>query len=158
MTATPVIRALLVMLTLALPMAQGQAADMQLADPALESRARALMKEVRCVVCQSQSIDESDAGIAVDLRRLIREDIAAGKSDDEIRQFLVDRYGDFILFTPPFKAETLILWLGPFVMLLGGLAYIIWFLRRRQAALPPGGLSAEEQQRVRAALDQGENS
>lgn len=158
MNAPPLIRTLLVVLTLALLMAQGQAADTQLADPALEDRARALMKEVRCVVCQSQSIDESDAGIAVDLRRLIREDIAAGKSDDEIRQFLVDRYGDFILFTPPFKAETLILWVGPFVMLLGGLAYVIWFLRRRQVAIQPPALSAEEQKRVQAALDQGENS
>lgn len=158
MMAAPVFRALLVALTLVLLTNMGQAADTPLADPALETRARALMKEVRCVVCQSQSIDESDAGIAVDLRHLIREDIAAGKSDDEIRQFLVDRYGDFILFKPPFKAETLILWLGPFVMLLGGLVYVVWFLRRKQAVPLPGGLSAEEQQRVKAALDQGEQS
>lgn len=153
-------RALLFAVGLVLLAAPGIAADTPLADPALEARARELMKEVRCVVCQAQSIDESDAGIAVDLRRLIREDLAAGKSEDEIRQFLVDRYGDFILFKPPFKAETLILWLGPFAMLLGGFAYLVWFLRRRQSVVQPAGLSAEEQRRVSAALqqDQGESS
>jgi cytochrome c-type biogenesis protein CcmH len=130
------------------------AADTPLPDPALETRARALMKEVRCVVCQAQSIDESDAGIAVDLRRLIREEIAAGKSDDDIRAFLVARYGDFILFKPPFKAETLVLWLGPFAVLGGGLGFVIWFLRRRPSAVAPADLDQEERQRVKQALSQ----
>lgn len=133
--------------------AGAMAADTPLPDPVQETRARALMKEVRCVVCQSQSIDESDAGIAVDLRSLIREEIAAGKSDDDIRAFLVARYGDFILFKPPFKAETLVLWLGPFVVLIGGLGFVIWFLRRRTAAIPPA-LDQEERQRVARALSQ----
>jgi cytochrome c-type biogenesis protein CcmH len=128
------------------------AADTPLADAALESRARDLMKEVRCVVCQSQSIDESDAGIAVDLRHLIREEIAAGKSDDEIRQFLVARYGDFILFRPPFKAETLVLWLGPFAVLIGGFVFVIRFLRRRPAQSLPTALNPDEMRRVSQAL------
>lgn len=128
------------------------AADTPLADAALESRARDLMKEVRCVVCQSQSIDESDAGIAVDLRQLIREEIAAGKSDDDIRQFLVARYGDFILFRPPFKAETLVLWLGPFAVLIGGFFFVIRFLRRRPAQSFPTALNPDEMRRVSQAL------
>lgn len=128
------------------------AADTPLADAALEARARNLMKEVRCVVCQAQSIDESDAGIAVDLRRLIREEIAAGKSDADIRQFLVARYGDFVLFKPPFKAETLVLWLGPFAVLAGGLAFVIFFLRRRPAQMVPAALNPDEARRVSQAL------
>lgn len=134
--------------------AAAMAADTPLSDPSLEARARALMKEVRCVVCQSQSIDESDAGIAVDLRSLIREEIAAGKSDDDIRDFLVARYGDFILFKPPFKAETLVLWLGPFAVLVGGFGFVVWFLRRRPAAGSPTALDQEERQRVAQALSQ----
>lgn len=137
------------------------AADMPLADSALESRARDLMKEVRCVVCQSQSIDESDAGIAIDLRRLIRDEIAAGKSDDDIRAFLVARYGDFVLFKPPFRTETLVLWLGPFAVLAAGFFIVFRFLRRRPAALQPAALNAEERDRVAQALatqDAGEGA
>lgn len=134
--------------------------DAPLADPARETRARELMKEVRCVVCQAQSIAESDAGIAVDLRRLIREEIADGKSDDEIRQFLVARYGDFILFRPPFEMRTLVLWVGPFVVLAGGFIFIVRILRRRPGAAPAGALNQDEQRRVAQALseDRGELS
>lgn len=128
------------------------AADRPLADPALEMRARDLMKEVRCVVCQAQSIAESDAGVAEDLRRLIREEIAAGKSDDEIRDFLVARYGDFVLFKPPFNPTTWILWLGPFIALAAGGITVIHFLRRRPAALQPAPLSRDELARVEAVL------
>jgi len=128
------------------------AADTPLADTVLEARARDLMKEVRCVVCQSQSIDESDAGIATDLRQLIRDEIAGGKSDDDIRRFLVARYGDFILFRPPFKAETLVLWLGPFVVLAGGLVFVIRLLRRRPAQTMPAALNPDEMRRVSQAL------
>jgi cytochrome c-type biogenesis protein CcmH len=142
----------LVPLCLLVAALQALAADVPLSDPALEQRARHLMKEVRCVVCQSQSIDESDAGIAVDLRRLIRAEIAAGRSDADIRRFLVDRYGDFVLFTPPFKVETLVLWFGPFVVLAAGFAVMIRFLRRRQGVAAPAGLDAEERRRVARAL------
>jgi len=133
--------------------AQAVTADEQLSDPALEARARDLMREVRCVVCQAQSIGESDAGIAVDLRHLIRTQIAAGASDGEIRQFLVDRYGDFILFKPPFKAETLVLWIGPFVVLLTGFGLLVWFFRRRRTIAAPAALDPEETRRVARALD-----
>lgn len=132
--------------------AQTQVADVPLADAALEMRARKLMKDVRCVVCQAQSIDESDAGIASDMRRLIRQEIAAGKSDDDIRQYLVARYGDFVLFKPPFKAATALLWAGPFLLLGFGAIVIVLFFRRRSPA-PERGLSAEEMRRVNAALD-----
>ncbi|WP_374653968.1 cytochrome c-type biogenesis protein CcmH [Dongia sp.] len=133
-------------------MAQTQVADVPLPDANLEARARRLMKDVRCVVCQAQSIDESDAGIAGDMRRLIREEIAAGRSDDEIRQYLADRYGDFVLFKPPFKTTTALLWAGPFLLLgFGGLVIFLFFRHRT----PPteAGLSAEDLRRVAAALD-----
>lgn len=126
--------------------------DVPLADPALEARARKLMKDVRCVVCQAQSIDESDAGIASDMRRLIRTEIAAGKADDEILTYLSDRYGDFVLFKPPFKASTALLWAGPFLLLALGAGIILVFFRKRSTAPIQVGLSAEESRRVEAAL------
>jgi len=126
--------------------------DVPLTDPALEARARKLMKDVRCVVCQAQSIDESDAGIASDMRQLIRSEIAAGKSDDEILTYLSDRYGDFVLFKPPFKASTALLWAGPFLLLALGAVIILVFFRKRDAASIQAGLSADELRRVEAAL------
>jgi cytochrome c-type biogenesis protein CcmH len=109
------------------------AQEPQLADPALEQRARNLSHEIRCVVCQSQSIAESESDIARDMRVLIREQIAAGKSDQDIRDFLVERYGDFVLFKPPFKASTYMLWIGPFVLLVLAVIGIVVFFRRRAA-------------------------
>ena len=132
--------------------AQTQVVDEPLADTALEMRARALMKEVRCVVCQAQSIDESDAGIASDMRRLIRQQIAAGQSDAQILKYLSDRYGDFVLFKPPFKAATALLWAGPFVLLAIGGLVIVFFFRRRPAT-PEKALSTAELDRITAALD-----
>ena len=129
------------------------AQEPQLADPKLEERARDLSREIRCVVCQSQSIAESDADIARDMRGLIREQIAAGESDQEIRDYLVGRYGDFVLFEPPFKATTYALWIGPFVLLV--LASIgVGFYFRRRAAQPAAGpdLSAAERARVAELL------
>ncbi|MBK8160355.1 MAG: cytochrome c-type biogenesis protein CcmH [Rhodospirillaceae bacterium] len=144
---------------LALPsppaLAQSAQPDQPLADPVLEARARQLMKDVRCVVCQAQSIAESDAGIASDMRKLIRVEIAAGKSDEEIRRFLADRYGDFVLFKPPFKISTALLWAGPFLLLAMGAVTMVLFFRRRARAPAPATLSAEEMRRVTAAL-QGE--
>jgi cytochrome c-type biogenesis protein CcmH len=135
-------------------LAQSEQPDQPLADPVLEARARQLMKDARCVVCQAQSIAESDAGIASDMRKLIRVEIAAGKSDDEIRRFLADRYGDFVLFKPPFKVSTALLWAGPFLLLgLGGVTMVLFFRRRARAA-PPATLSEEELRRVTAALQE----
>src|SRR6185295_2272031 len=104
--------------------------DKPLPDPKMEAEARAFMRDIRCVVCQSQSIDESDAEIAAQLRNAIREQMAAGKSPDEIREFLVARYGDFVLLKPPFKASTLLLWVSPFVLVAIGIGVIL--LQRRQ--------------------------
>lgn len=110
--------------------------DEVLPDPALEARARALSLELRCLVCQNQSIDDSDAPLARDLRLLVRERLKAGDSDAAVRVFLVQRYGEFVLLKPPFKLETLLLWLGPFaILILAGLGLIIARRRRMQDAL-----------------------
>jgi cytochrome c-type biogenesis protein CcmH len=99
----------------------------RLKDPVLEARAVALQKELRCLVCQGQSLDESNAPLAADLRQLIRSHIAAGESDQDVKRYLVARYGDFILMKPPLARDTLVLWLGPaFILLLGaGIATIV---------------------------------
>ncbi|HEY0107718.1 MAG TPA: cytochrome c-type biogenesis protein [Rhizomicrobium sp.] len=108
-----------------------------LADPAQEGRARALQKELRCMVCQGESIDESNAPLAADLRALVRAHIKSGESDDRIKSYLVARYGDFILMQPPFQADTYALWLTPFLVLIlaGGVA--TWVVIRA-AKSPPG--------------------
>ncbi len=101
-----------------------------LADPAQEARARALQKELRCMVCQGESIDESNAPLAADLRALIRAHIRAGESNDGIKQFLVARYGDVILMQPPFDANTYALWLTPFLVLICAAGVAIWVVVR----------------------------
>ncbi len=122
--------------------------DEMLQDPALEARARALSGELRCMVCQNESIDESDAPLAHDLRVLVREHLQAGESEAAIRQYLVARYGDFILLKPPFKAETFLLWLTPLlVLVLGGIGIALAAKRRSQAQAVPA-LNAEEQARL----------
>ena len=109
--------------------------DEKLDDPALEARARAISSEVRCVVCQNESIDSSNAGIARDLRILIRERLQAGDSDQEVFDYLTARYGDFVLLKPPVKPATYLLWFAPAaVLLLGGLGVAVFLLRRRGAA------------------------
>jgi cytochrome c-type biogenesis protein CcmH len=105
----------------------------RLADTALETRARAISAELRCVVCQNQSIDDSDADLAKDLRKVIRARIVTGDSDQEVIDFVVARYGDFVLLRPPFKGATVILWLGPLIFAAFGLIGIILYYRRRPA-------------------------
>lgn len=107
--------------------------DEILTDPVLESRAREISKGLRCLVCQNQSIDDSDADLAKDLRLLVRERLSAGDSNERVIRFVVSRYGDFVLMNPPFKMSTLVLWLGPLVLTLGGLITIGVFFRRRVA-------------------------
>ena len=115
----------------------------QLKDPALEARARAISKELRCVVCQNQTIDESDATLAADLRVIVRERLVAGDSDAEVKAWIVARYGDYVLMRPPFRGETVLLWLGPaLVLLLGGIGVVLYLRNRRPADL---ALSAQEQ-------------
>jgi cytochrome c-type biogenesis protein CcmH len=125
--------------------------DEMLGDPALEARARALGKELRCLVCQNQSIDDSDADLARDLRILLRQRLTAGDSDDQARKFLVDRYGDYVLLKPPFKTTTLALWLGPLALLLAGGGIAVAYARGRVGA-GPLPLSDEERRRADALL------
>ena len=99
-------------------------------NPAMEQRARHLQRELRCLVCQGESLDESSAPLAADLRRLVRAHMAAGESDAQIKKFLVARYGNFILMDPPFEADTYALWLTPFLVLLAGGGVAFWVVRR----------------------------
>ncbi len=132
-------------LLVALPAAALQPEEL-LADSALEARARAISQEIRCLVCQNQSIDESDADLARDLRRIIRERLTAGDTDAAVKDFLVARYGDFVLLRPPFRASTLFLWLIPFAVVVGG-GVMLWSIGRRKV-IPPERLTPEEQQRL----------
>ncbi len=126
-----------------------------MADPVTNKRAVQLAEQLRCLVCQNQSIAESNAELAVDLRRQINEQIAQGRSDGEIVDFMVQRYGEFVLYRPPFKAVTLLLWLGPGLMLATGLAVLIYNLRRRRGQREEQPLSAEQQEQAEILLAAG---
>jgi cytochrome c-type biogenesis protein CcmH len=122
-------------------------------DPGLEARARALSREIRCLVCQNQSIDDSNADLARDLRLLVRERLQAGDSDEEIRMFLVARYGDFILLRPPIRPGTYALWFGPLLMLVLALTVMMVFFRRQRLSLRAvDDLTPEERRKVDALL------
>lgn len=126
----------------------------RLADPALEARARVVSQTLRCLVCQNESIDESNADLARDLRRLLRERIAAGDSDAAARQFMVTRYGNFVLLRPPVMAATWVLWFGAPIALLVAIAGLL--IARRRPAAPPPPLTAQEQARLATLLDKPE--
>ncbi|WP_235561467.1 cytochrome c-type biogenesis protein [Brevundimonas sp. Root1279] len=121
-------------------------ADRPLPDAAQEARAKALFADIRCVVCQHEAIADSPAMIAADMRRLVREEIATGRSDAEIKQDLVRRYGDFVLFKPPVRAGTWLLWFGPLAALLAVGAFLLLLARRRRVETEP--LTAEEEARL----------
>jgi cytochrome c-type biogenesis protein CcmH len=127
-------------------------------DPVAAERAVHLANELRCLVCQNQSIAESNAELAVDLRRQIREQIAAGKSDREITDFMVARYGDFVLYRPPLKLSTVLLWLGPLLLLVAGCVVLARQLRARRSAGPPPDLTPEERRRAQRMLSGGDPS
>jgi len=114
----------------------------RLHDPAKEARARVLFHDIRCLVCQSQSIDESDAALARDLRQLVRQQVADGRTDDQIRAFLVSKYGQFVLLTPKPSLGNAALWLGPLLVVAGGAAALFF---RRQAAREPPTLDEQEE-------------
>ncbi len=120
-------------------------------DAGLERRVTNLAHELRCLVCQNQTIADSNAPLAVDLRNQIREQLTAGKSEREVVDFMVARYGDFVLYRPPFKATTLLLWVGPFVFLIAGFYFLLRFLRRRQVPVPR--LSADDRARAAKLLE-----
>lgn len=119
-------------------------------DPVAAKREYDLAQKLRCLVCQNQSIAESNAGLAVDLRHQIRDQIRAGKSDGEIINFMTDRYGDFVLYRPPFKAATLLLWVGPLLLLAVGAFILMRVLRARRKIAP--ALTDEERRRAEALL------
>ena len=142
------ILALLASLTPALALSPEE----QLTDPVLEHRARAISAELRCLVCQNQSIDDSDAPLAKDLRTLVREQLLSGKSDQEVMDFVVARYGDFVLLKPRLSRETILLWGTPFaVLLIAGAALIL--RRRRTESVPEAPLSEAERDALRKAME-----
>lgn len=134
-------------------------------DPVIEARVMSLANELRCLVCQNQTIADSNAALAVDLRNQVRDQVKAGRSDEQIIDYLVARYGDFVLYRPPVKMTTVLLWVGPFVLLVAGLAGLTMTLRRRARAQgAPGVLGAaagsdddpaETRARAKALLDAG---
>lgn len=149
----PLALALLGLLLLA-PGARALDPSEVLPDAALETRARTLSKELRCLVCQNESIDDSNAELARDLRRIVRERLVAGDSDPGVKQFLVARYGDYVLLEPPIKLKTYALWFGPLVVLaLGALGVVTFFRRRSGLAVAPPPLSADERRRLDALLE-----
>lgn len=125
----------------------------QLADPALEARARGIGRELRCLVCQNQSIDDSDADLARDLRLLVRERLVKGDSDAAVLSYITERYGDFVLLKPPVRPATVLLWAGPALFLaIGAAVLVLW--RRRQLVEPTPPLSDAERARVEALLNE----
>ena len=130
-----------------------QAAEVAKPDAAVEARLKALAEELRCLVCQNQTIADSNAPLALDLRNQIRDQVKQGRSDDEIRGYMVQRYGDFVLYSPPMRATTVLLWAGPFALLLVGAAIYLITVRRRPAAKVQQPLSGERKREVAALLE-----
>jgi cytochrome c-type biogenesis protein CcmH len=130
--------------------------DEILKDPKLEARARDLSRELRCMVCQNQSIDDSDAPLARDLRLLVRQRLEAGDSDAQVLDFLVARYGEFVLLKPRLEWHTLLLWgLAPAALVAGGIGLVLMARRRRSVSLAAPALTPEEQKRLATLVDQG---
>ncbi len=129
-----------------------QAARPLAEDEAVERRLNAIAEELRCLVCQNESLAGSRADLAQDLRRQIREQIKAGRSDDQILAYMTDRYGDFIRYRPPLKGTTAALWAGPFVLLAAAAGGLAWYVRRRRTRVVAAALSPEEEARVARLL------
>ena len=126
------------------------------ADPVLEQRVTAVALELRCLVCQNQTIADSHAPLAIDLKTQIREKLAAGASEESIKAYMVERYGDFVLYRPPVKATTLLLWFGPFTLLAGAFLFLFIYLgRRRRSQQAEKPLDADERARAMQILDTG---
>lgn len=121
-------------------------------DPKIEQRMKALTEQLRCLVCQNETLADSRADLAEDLRREIREQIKAGKSDQEIIAFLTDRYGDFVLYNPPVKRTTYLLWFGPFILLIAGTGVLYRYLKRRRELISDQPLTADERKRAQDIL------
>lgn len=151
--------ALLLALCLACqPAAAAAEAPPLAADPALEARVTAIAGELRCLVCQNETLAASQAPLAVDLRAQIRTKLAAGQSPEQVVGFMVERYGDFVLYRPPFKASTALLWAGPFALLALAAFVLVRTIRRRRAAAVPEELDAADAERARRLLADPEGS
>ena len=151
------VRSLLVMAALVLASVPTRAVepDEVLKDPAQEARAREITRELKCVVCQNQSVDDSDAPLAKDIRVLVRERLIAGETDDAVREYIVQRYGQRVLLRPPLGIDTALIWIGPFVLFAIALGTALLFLRRgRGDALQSQPLTPEEQSRLDARLQE----
>jgi cytochrome c-type biogenesis protein CcmH len=135
--------------------AVAQAAKSPVDDAELEERFRNLSQQLRCLVCQNETLADSQADLATDLKRQIREQMKAGKSDKEILAFLTERYGDFVLYNPPVKLTTYLLWFGPFILLGGGLFALFRYIRSRREQIQEQPLSAEEHSRALELLNAG---
>jgi cytochrome c-type biogenesis protein CcmH len=154
-----VIRLVLATLLLATPVMAATSPAEMLQDPALESRAREIGKELRCLVCQNQSIDDSDADLARDLRRLVRDRLITGDSNEQILAYVTDRYGDFVLLKPPVKPATWLLWFGPpLVLLAGGVLLVGYFRGRGPQPDPVLELDRAESERLRRLLGEDASS
>jgi cytochrome c-type biogenesis protein CcmH len=150
---------ILLVLALLLPLSAWSEEARPLADdPVLEQRMIRLSEDLRCLVCQNESLAGSRADLAQDLRREIRDLMRAGKSDQEVIEYLTQRYGDFVLYKPPVKPTTWLLWFGPFVLLIGAVGGLIAYLKRRSRRLEEETFSEEERKRVEALLNNGNQS
>ena len=143
------------LLALASTWAFGQAEELAHPDPVVEQRLKDLAEELRCLVCQNQTIADSNAPLALDLRNQIREQVAQGRTDDQIRAYMVARYGDFVLYRPPLKATTVMLWLGPLALLLVGVG-VFWTVVRKRAPKPAVAPSPGRRAEIEALLDERE--
>lgn len=152
-------RRLLVLLLCLIPVFAyaGEAKDLA-ADPVIEKRMIGLAEKLRCLVCQNESLASSHADLAEDLRKEVREQMKMGKSDQQIIDYLVARYGDFVLYDPPMKSYTMLLWFGPFALLLAGVVFLMMQVRKRKRAIPEVTLSDEAQQRAAALLNNKEDT
>ena len=140
------------MIVILAPVAHAVQPDEILDDPALEERARAITLELRCLVCQNQSVDDSNAPLARDLRILVRDRLLAGDSDAEVIDYVVDRYGDYVLLRPPFRTATWLLWLGPFVVLAIAIGLLIVIVRRHRMTKQPAPAPLSDEERARLDL------
>ena len=152
MTRARFLSILLICLLAPVVTAQVEAPEIPSDDPVIEQRLANLSKELRCLQCQNQTLADSPAGLASDLRREIRAQMKAGKSDQEIIAFLTQRYGDFILYRPRVTFTTYLLWFGPFVLLLAGLYVLFRYIRQRRDLIPEKPLSADERRRAEQML------
>ena len=152
MSRSSLLALLLLGLLSSVAMAQVQEEERPSGDPAIEQRLAKLSKELRCLQCQNQTLADSPAGLAADLRREIREQMKAGKSDQEIVAFLTQRYGDFILYRPRVTFTTCLLWFGPFALLLGGLYVLFTYIRQRRDTIAEKPLNADERRRAEELL------